>query len=191
MTITLTPHEIAVLTRHGIKPDELLDVTGMSLQMRDRHFKATGKRYSYKGEGCRRGGHRLYTKTHCIQCNPAAVAHNDRHRQPGFVYVAHSDASTLIKIGFCGNIQEREFTLNKTAYAGETDWRIIDYRRAQEGGAIESAIKAALNPYKADGFRTIKDTGPVECREVFWVDEDLALMALHDCYSDAQGEELS
>jgi len=117
---TLTPTEIAFLTAIGLTAADVFDGRGMSQAGRRAAAKAAGRRVILCSGRCEKGDHRLkWRPGHCAQCNPAGFAYNGRYDTPGFVYIAGSPSTGLLKIGITDDIEQRADTLNyKQAYGG-------------------------------------------------------------------------
>ena len=80
-------------------------------------------------------GHRLAnTRGKCVECDPSLLSRTRRWTAEGYVYLAESRWAKLIKLGSCGDFEERERTLNARTYAGYDDWcvRLCHYTVAAE-----------------------------------------------------------
>jgi T5orf172 domain len=150
MDLTLTPTELAFLTAMKLTAADVFDARGMSRADRRAAAKAAGCRIIVGNKACDDGGHRLrWRPGHCAPCNPAGFAYNGRYDTPGFVYIAGSPSTGLLKIGVTDDIDQRAETLNyKQAYGGLRDWEVLCRLKVAEKGKVEHDALALLNHCK-------------------------------------------
>jgi hypothetical protein len=167
----LTKTQIAFLKSQGISAGQVFDASACRRKAeREAQMEELGLYFYSGGALCAKGGHSLRTKAgHCMQCNPANVAYQLRSVASGYIYLAHSAATGLVKIGFTKlPPHERAKDLRKHRYANVADWEIKEHKKVdRDAGKIEFSIHAALDPYQKvityhKGF-----SQTVECREVF------------------------
>ncbi len=137
--------------------------------------------YFYSGGArCAKGGHSLRTKAgHCIQCDTSKIAYQLRSAASGYIYLAYSAATSLVKIGFTKHHpQDRAKLLREQRYANADDWDVKKLAKLErDAGKIEFSLHAALEQYQRP-ITYSKTAGQiVECREVFACDLSTAFAA--------------
>jgi hypothetical protein len=156
--MNLTEVEKAVLERHGLTEDHILDAVAMMVK----DAKAQAKEHDLPlmlGTPCGRHGNRLRTRHgHCCLCNPAALTYLRRYHKSGWIYVAYSNSLTaascdascaVYKVGGTAiSPPEREKSLNNQVYGGVVDWRILMAVPTPEYGRLESLIHAQLMKFQ-------------------------------------------
>lgn len=102
----------------------------------------------------------------CVQCNPALLGWARRWIQYGYVYLAESRATGLIKLGSCQDLQERLRTLNDHTWAGASDWRmkLFHYTIAAEMFEYEVSKRLAAFRVVTSYWRYWRETST---REVY------------------------
>lgn len=178
---TLTQDQISFLESHGIAPSQVFDASRCrSAAERERRMEEQELHFYFGGALCAKAGHSLRSKKgFCIQCDTAKIAYQRRSTASGYIYLAHSATTGLIKIGFTKHHpQERAALLRDQRYANAADWdvkRLAKFDR--DAGRKEFAIHAALASHQ----KTItyeKTAGEyVDCREVFSCDLETAISA--------------
>lgn len=137
------------LNHHGISESEILDATTMETW----EYKETMSLYGYKVatgvSPCIAYGHTLRgVAGHCIICKPEGLDYRARYNKPGYVYIAHSAKSQLVKVGMTKNSpQTRIKILNSSGYGEISDWKLIKSRHFMNKGHIENEIKKQFNVY--------------------------------------------
>lgn len=154
------PKEIEeFLKHHNIDESEVYDASGMPTW----EYKDMMSLYGYKVAigvtPCKAYGHRLRSsKGHCVICKPEVLNYRSRYKLSGFVYIAQSTKSQLIKVGMTSkdSAQERVAILNTQGYGGNNDWTLVKSRYCRNMGYVENQIKNQfkehLNPIEF--FRT-------------------------------------
>jgi hypothetical protein len=100
------------------------------------------------GSKCRSAGHRLRSRRgHCVQCDASKLGYQARYRADQYVYIAGSRSSKLIKIGTCGNLEQRERQVRAERYASAGDWRFIFHVKVSRAGEIEDLAQSRLSRY--------------------------------------------
>lgn len=139
----LSGSERDFLIHHRIDPDTLWDVRGWRSAEWKPQAKLLGVDFVL-GEDCPYG-HRLRTRyNHCIQCNVAAIAFLLRHGKPGWVYLAHSKTSKVVKVGSTKDLTDRLRNLNSQGYGNCVDWEYIAKAYANRMGELERKIRNAI-----------------------------------------------
>src|SRR5678815_3361408 len=96
----LTAEQIDFLLLQRVPPSQVFDATGMRKSDYAAAMKAGGFNFAFGTVPCGRAGHTLRTRAgHCIQCDTSKVAYQMRHHLPGYVYLAGSHGTGLLKIG--------------------------------------------------------------------------------------------
>jgi hypothetical protein len=163
----ITEDQISFLNSYRIDLSELFDASGMRKRDYQRDMEKTGQHFAFGVKPCKKGGHTIRTKYgHCVQCEPARLSYMLRHRQPGDVYIAGSQAQRLIKIGSSTQKDERLYNLNLVKYGGASDWEILVTAESDEAGKIEARAQERLSKFKCPStyFRSGMKT---TCYELF------------------------
>lgn len=177
---SLTKEQLDFLDRHAIPECHVMDISGMPATTARLVMKEHGKRFSYGGAPCRKGGHTLKTRRgHCIQCRPSSIAFMNRYEDEGFIYIAGSRSQRLLKIGTSRDHDQRLKMLNGCGYAGATDWAMLYLLRTKEAGRIEQLAHTKLRAYQA--VRSYwRDGKMIACRETFRCPFSIAQYVLSD-----------
>jgi len=150
MGARLTKGEKMFLTKHGIDPAHVLDATGLKRAQYKPIMKDGGYRVAITDSYCVYG-HRLRSASgRCVECNPSTLAFARRYEKAGYVYIARSRSSGLIKVGISQTNQGRIKQLNGHKLAGATDWELSAARPCPEAGRAEYEIHAALAAYRIE-----------------------------------------
>ena len=122
----LTTDQLQFLKLQRISPSFLFDGTGLTPTDRKQSMETLGRYFYYGGAPCKEEGHTLRTKAgHCIQCDTAKIAYQLRNSASGYVYLAYSKSSMLLKIGYTKHHpQDRGLFLRKENYGNVSDWDI-------------------------------------------------------------------
>jgi hypothetical protein len=174
----LTSDQISFVNSHIIPISKFFDATGLSKDERVRAMDVLGKVFYYGGAGCKNGGHTLRTKSgHCIQCDTSRIAFQMRSTASGYVYLAQSPSTKLIKIGYSKlHPQDRGEFLRKEAYGGIKDWDIKRICHVEkDAGKKEFLAHSALSEFNKNIVYEKYKGIYVECREIFSCDLDYAL----------------
>ena len=181
----LTDRELSFLARHGLGPEDVMDVRGLSQGLWKREIREQGKTIAL-GTECSKAGHRLRSRSgHCVQCDVSKLAFQWRHSAEQWVYIAGSMTKELIKIGTCGHCGQREHQLRAESYGGVDDWLIIYWVKARNAGAVEHAARSRLRKY-AVSRPYWKDNAQQMGTELLKCSFSRALDALTAAIGDAQ-----
>jgi hypothetical protein len=141
----LTSQETAFLKAHGLAAKDVYDGRGEATHERAENARAAGKSIVLATD-CMRG-HRLRTlHGHCVQCEPGKLAIENRLSTPGYVYIAGSLSTGLIKIGFAPELDKHK--LPPDAFAGAPDWQLLYSAEVDDGGRIEEAARRRLKAFR-------------------------------------------
>lgn len=145
----ITLHELYFLVKHDIAIDEVASVGGLTAAAWKSLEGIERFPFVLRSKGCRNYGHRLYTRSgHCIQCNTARIAYMRRSSSPGFVYIASSESTGLVEVGFSSG-QSRVTELNRAEYAGASDWVEEATIEHAEAGRLEREVHKRLALFRA------------------------------------------
>ena len=126
-----------------------LNATGLTRREYQAALKDEGKLFAYGVAVCK-NGHTLRTSGGCPQCNPRYLSFVRHNISPGYVYVARSNRTRLIKVGLSANYCDRIYIANLEGYADIGDWKIRDFCYVNEMGRVETQIKRSLAPFRAN-----------------------------------------
>jgi hypothetical protein len=102
-------------------------------------------------------------------------------RTPGFLYIALSPSTKLLKIGITEHpTKGRGARLSTEGYGGLSDWTMLYRRKFKDAGRIEYNVKTSLFAYKTSLPFTRKglDTRKRKATELFNCDYSLAKQAI-------------
>jgi hypothetical protein len=95
--------------------------------------------------------HRLMNKRgKCVQCDAALLGWTRRWIRHGFVYLAESPSTSLIKLGSCQDLGERSATLNDHTWAGASDWRMRHSFYTIAAEMFENAVGNRLSKFRCE-----------------------------------------
>ncbi|WP_142114563.1 hypothetical protein [Bosea sp. AK1] len=173
----LTRDELFFLTRQGLTDQHVLDGRRMSKEQIRLVAKDQGKSVVL-GSACAKAGHRLRTRSgHCVQCDPAKLGYQKRHRAQSEVYIAISRSSGLVKVGNSTNCDVRISKINFDGVGGTKDWQLIFRLPVEEGGRLEIETQVLLSEYMVV-TSYMKDGRPQDSRECFRCSPGRALEAI-------------
>ena len=163
----LTAEQIAFLENHNISTGNVFDATGLSKSEYREEMKQLGKLVAIGVTPCQKAGHTIRSRSgHCVECNPAAIAFQNRHTINAYVYVAGSKSLSVIKVGMASDVTERMGSLNNLNYAGANDWTCLYWANTDNAGAIEASTHRALTQY-AHPLTYARGKHTVHCLETF------------------------
>ncbi len=169
MESDLTRDQLEFLEKHDIPLAKVFDATGMWPRHYGPRMEAGGYIVAYGMiSKCEKPGHWFKDRHgHCVQCHTQNLSYIKRHRTPGFVYLAESKTTGLIKIGGSVNPSLREEHLNSYKYGGARDWRVIESHHTENYAKRENQIQKILTPYKVTGVYYYDHRGQRSCNELF------------------------
>mgnify|MGYP000430156728 CR=1 FL=1 len=165
--IDLSSDEIRFLRHHGFTTSDVCDCRGFDVAKRRHALKETGKTLAL-GSPCRRGGHRLRTRSgHCVQCDPAKISYQSRKAIRATLYAARSTGSGAFKIGISEEPIRRIGDLNRETYGGHSDWMMYMAREINDAGKAETEVHRQLSDYSVRSEYRKSDHIQV-AREIFF-----------------------
>lgn len=156
---------------------EVFDASGMKLSEYGAAMRLAGKYVAINVTPCKKAGHRIRTRTgKCMVCDIKQYAYSRRYRTAGFVYLAASRQSGLIKVGMSINLENRLNTIRHRKYGGVSDWTLVASIEVDGAGKHEAAVQAQLQAYQATGYYFDGDHKQ-SCHELFQCDLSTAVEA--------------
>jgi hypothetical protein len=145
----LTEDQKQFLNSKGVIDSEIFDATNLKKSEYSKLMRELDYKVAYGVTPCAKGNHSLRDRNgNCLQCNPLILAYAKNHNDGGYVYIAHSKSSKLIKIGSTSNISKRGATLKEHQYGSQSDWEIAYYTYVEKKrGAIETEIQTLLKEH--------------------------------------------
>lgn len=164
----------AFLVQHHIPRKEVFNATGLTPAEYKVQMKASGNVVAVGVRPCPHG-HVLRTRHNkCVICHPETLSYARRHHEPAEVYLAHSRAGRLFKVGITNHRADRFEQLNGHGIGGHCDWVLLATRTCAEAGQVEHHIHTLLAPYAVrEGHRSRSGVS----RELFRCSERVVLEA--------------
>lgn len=167
----LTFEQLEFLEHHGVPLSATFDADGMGPSDYGPLMSERGLWVAFNVTPCARQGHALRIRAgDCVQCRPSRLSYLRREDGWGFLYVAHSEASGLIKIGTTQQPTTRLKALQYQAHAGVKDWVLHTIKPSHRAGRAEHFLHSLLSDHRAVGRSYVKDGRLVPCKEVFLYD---------------------
>lgn len=174
----LSTDQIEFFQSQRVPLSDVFDATGMRKVDYAVAMKEVGVNFAFGTTPCGKGGHSLRTRAgHCIQCDTSKIAYQLRHATPGYVYLAGSASTKLLKVGTSIDVGDREKKLSEYAYGGATDWRILASVWVNEAGRTEFAVQDRLRDY-ATPAQYVRQGRIQGCYELFNCSYERAVEAL-------------
>ena len=174
----LTNEQLNFLEEHNVPLEKVFDAQDLTKKEYRARMKELDKSIAYNVTPCRKKGHTLRNRSgHCIQCNTAYLAFQKRNDSKGIVYIAKSNKGNIIKIGYSKSFDTRSESLNRTEYAGYSDWVIEFAIKSKKAGKIEHRICSALHEYSQKTHYE-HDNHLQEANEIFNCPYELAVEEL-------------
>ena len=150
LLVELTAAELAFLKKYGLDASNVYDGRGQSQGERETAAKQGGFDVILGARCTKPDAHRLKTRSHhCAQCETSRLARQLRHNAPGYVYIAGSLQTRLLKIGIAADIEQRARTLQyETGYGSAPDWTFLFHAKVAKKGEVETAALRSLNAFK-------------------------------------------
>lgn|SRR5690554_6145208 len=136
------------LKRHKLDKSFVFDAKFRSLSEVRVSMKNVGAHFAYNSVRCYKGHTFRDRNNHCVICDSSRISFQLRNSKEGYVYIAGSLIGRMIKIGVAILISDRERSLNKEAYAGYSDWKILYSFRSKNIGQIENLVIDKLICYR-------------------------------------------
>lgn len=156
---------------------EVFDASGMKRSEYGAAMRLAGKYVAINVTPCKKAGHRIRTRTgKCMVCDIKQYAYSRRYSTAGFVYLAASKQSGLIKVGMSINLENRLNTIRHRKYGGVSDWALVASIEVDAAGKHEAAVQAQLQAYQATGYYFDGDHKQ-SCHELFECELSTAVKA--------------
>lgn len=110
-------------------------------------LKESDKLFAYGYQECK-NGHTLRTAAGCPQCRTQYLAKAKESISPGYVYIARSRTSRLVKVGLSTQPHARLYMARLQGYGGIYDWEIRHWVYVDRMGKAESAVKRLLAEFR-------------------------------------------
>lgn len=147
MIDNLSEDEHNFLKSLNVPISQCFDANGLAVNRCRQSMKDLEKIIAYNSTLCG-AGHKIRTRSgHCIQCDTSRLRYSQRYAEQGYIYIAGSYSSELIKIGSTNNYKNREASLNGENYGGLNDWELISYYKCKNSGKIETTTHTFLQQY--------------------------------------------
>jgi len=145
----LTVEQQIFIENMGILPHQIFDATNLTRQQYAKVMIENGYQVAYGVTPCQKANHTLRNRAgNCLQCFPLSSVYKKNHERGGYVYIAYSHSTDLIKIGTTGNVNKRVKSLNEQMYGGTNDWTISLYKHVDKDcGDIEKQLHSALQKF--------------------------------------------
>lgn len=141
----------AFIDYHGILPTKLFDANWTKPSVYGPVMKASGYVLAFNVTPCKYYGHELRTrKGACVICNPSTLGFLQRYRNLNHIYIAQAGRRKISKIGITSDVPERMKLLNKTGYAGFSNWNLFYDVFLPEAGVIENLVCQILRDKEYD-----------------------------------------
>lgn len=179
----LNKDELEFLNVHNIPLEKVFDASGMKREEYHVEMKKNGYVVAMNTTPCKVAGHKIRNRSgKCIQCNPAAIAFENRYEKRMFVYIAQPNSGNLTKIGISDNLIDRVRQLNLHKLGGFTTWEVRYSVRCENAGRVEDDVRKLLQPFNLPTKYQSK-SGEVSV-EVYKCSFDQALHALNRIMDD-------
>lgn len=176
----LKGEEREFIAQYKVKIEQVFDAKGMSRSEYQEKMKKLNALLAINVSPCRELNHTMRIRSgHCAICNPKGLEYLRRESLSGFVYLAHSEAISKIKIGESSAPSGRLIALRKQDYGEAKDWKIRYFVSVEERGRVERQIKTMLKKYRVENL--YYRNGSTEAREVFNCSLTTAKRAIEAC----------
>lgn len=174
----LTSEHTSFLKSHGfVNPRGIaLNAAGMTTREFRLALSDQGKLFAYGVAPCKRG-HTIRAAGGCPQCNTACLKFARHNISPGYVYIARSVSSRLIKVGSSAQPSNRIYIADLESYGGINDWKVRATAFVHEMGRVEKEVKNSLREYSAPRV-WVRNGSERVAREIFKCTLTTALGAL-------------
>jgi len=171
---------MAFLAHHGIDLSRTFDASGLKKSEYGSRMKVEGKLVAYGVTPCEREGHSLRSRRgNCIRCFPASIRFQERADEAGYVYIAQSPRTKLIKVGFSHDqVENRIDIANWEGFGGCHDWIVRQSQYSSRAGRVEIFVHQRLQPHFMP-VQWVRNGRTIETREIFRCALDDAIEALN------------
>jgi hypothetical protein len=149
----LTDRERRFLAMESIHPRWVLDASRYCCRtLVDCYWmmKTTSTTLAVGFRRCEYGHRIMNSRGNCVQCNPRLLQRTRRWIRDGYVYLASSESTNLIKLGSCQDLDERTRTLRNHCWAGTSDWRMRAYYETLAAEMLEHDISKRLLRFQVE-----------------------------------------
>lgn len=173
--VDLRKEDVEFFARHDIPLWEVFDASGMRLRDYKLQMGLLGCRVAIGVKPCLHGHAIRNRHGKCAVCQPKTFTFSARFHKPMTLYVAHSRATGLIKVGISEDIDDRLHQMRVHKYAACSDWEVMESFDCPDAGRVEYDIHVRLCD-----FRVRADYGsrPESCNELFKCAPSVALKEL-------------
>lgn len=146
----LSPEQNSFINSLGIKSSQIFNATNMTRKQYSKVMKDNDFKVAFGVTPCKKGNHTLRNSSgNCLQCFPLSTTYEENYKRSGYIYIAHSTSSNLIKIGSTNNVEARAKSLNNKEYGNCTDWVIYSYIHSEINcGNLEKKLHSLINKHK-------------------------------------------
>jgi hypothetical protein len=150
----LTKEQESFIKKNKIPEDLLFDAQGaeMSIELMQ-EMSTMNKVLAYNTMACDvNASHNFKTISGlCPQCDTSNIASALREYKTGYIYLAGSKKSQLIKVGSANETKDSIKTLTKSESksGGFDDWELLFHAKTETLGRTERMIQQKLSEYKA------------------------------------------
>ena len=156
---------------------QAFNATGLTRREYQAALSREGKLFAYGIFPCK-NGHTLRTAGGCPECNSQYLSYARHNVSPGYVYIARSNSTRLIKVGLSSDPKNRMYIARLEGYADIWDWVVRDFEYAKEMGRLEAVVKRSLSSYRIDR-EWVRNGNITKTKEVFSCTLKLAREILH------------
>tara|TARA_R110000744_G_scaffold380141_1_gene499927 strand:+ start:1938 stop:2861 length:924 start_codon:yes stop_codon:yes gene_type:complete len=176
----LSDKQKAYLKKQNISLGSVFDAKGLGQKEYKTVMKELGKTVATGVTPCKREKHTMRTRSgHCIECNSASIAFQNRHSMDAYVYVAGSLNLSVIKVGLSSNTEARMLSLNSLNYAGTSDWKCLYWVNTKNAGTAEFKTHKALEEFAAPKVYRRNEQN-VDCLETFSCSAAIAIKEVNN-----------
>lgn len=141
----LDAEQLDFIKTNNIPLEKVFDASGLSRAQYSERMKNHGFIVAIGVTACSAGGHSMRNRWgHCVQCNSAALAFQDRYTKEMYLYIAQPSCEHLTKIGITDNVEERARQLNSHKLGGFTTWTIKYSVLCENAGQVEHSVGTLL-----------------------------------------------
>jgi hypothetical protein len=176
----LSDEQKAYLKKQNISLGSVFDAKGLGQKEYKAVMKELGKTVATGVTPCKREKHTMRTRSgHCIECNSASIAFQNRHSIEAYVYVAGSLNLSVIKVGLSNDTKARMLSLNSLNYAGTSDWKCLYWVNTKNAGTVEFNTHKTLEEFASPKVYRRNEQN-VDCLETFTCPATMAIKEVNN-----------